>query len=66
MKVKVLVKVDREAALAAIYALDMLEVALRTKKPKWRKELKRSYKHARRGLIRAIGYVAETNSVAAQ
>ena len=66
MKAKVLVKVDRAAALAAIDALDLLENALRDKRPKWRKDLKRSYRHARRGLVHAIGYIAETSNVATQ
>ena len=56
MKAKVLVPVDRDAAVEAIRALDALGDALR--ETGWPKKLKRQYKDARRDLVDAIGYAA--------
>jgi hypothetical protein len=58
MKAKVLIHVDREAALEAIRTLDALGEALREGEVDWPKKLKRKYRHARRDLIQAIGYAA--------
>lgn len=58
MKAKVLVRVDRDAALEAIRALDALGGALRELEPNWPKHLRRKYKDARRELVLAIGYAA--------
>ncbi|MEJ0028190.1 MAG: hypothetical protein WDN01_19350 [Rhizomicrobium sp.] len=56
MKAKVLVPVDRDAAVEAIRALDALGDALR--ETGWPKKLKRQYRQARRDLVDAIGYAA--------
>ena len=58
MKAKVLVSVDRDAAVEAIRTLDALGDALREFEPNWPKKLRRKYKDARRDLVHAIGYAA--------
>jgi hypothetical protein len=58
MKAKVLIHVDREAALEAIRTLDALGEALLEAEHDWPKKLKRKYRHARRDLVHAIGYAA--------
>jgi len=64
MKAKVRVYVDRDVALAAIRALDAMGDALHAADSGWPKPLKRTYKHTRRQLIEAVGYVAMTTGVA--
>jgi hypothetical protein len=64
MKAKVLVRVDRDAALEAIRTLDALGDALREHEPKWPKKLKRKFKEARRELVLAIGVAAHSTGVA--
>ncbi|MBS0472326.1 MAG: hypothetical protein JSR60_14735 [Proteobacteria bacterium] len=61
MKAKVLVNVEREAALEAIRALDALGDALA--ESGWPKKLKRTYRDARAGLIEAVGYAALLNGL---
>jgi hypothetical protein len=51
MRVKVLVNVDRQAALNAILALDALSNA----QTSWPKKLRRKYVEARNELAEAIG-----------
>ena len=63
MKAKVLVHVDRDAALAAIRTLDAMGEALRADGHDWPKSLKRSYKETRRELIEAVGYAALTTGL---
>jgi hypothetical protein len=62
MKAKVLVNVDRDAALEAIRALDALGDAL-GEGGGWPKKLKRTYRDARAGLIEAVGYAALFNGL---
>jgi len=62
MKAKILVPVDRDAAVEAIRALDALGDALRD--IGWPKRLKRQYKDARRDLVLAIGYAANFSGIA--
>jgi hypothetical protein len=64
MKAKVLVRVDRQAAIEAILALDAMVDALREREPKWPKKLKRKYKAARRELVLAIGNAALSTGLA--
>ena len=64
MKARVLIHVDREAALEAIRTLDALGEALREVEPNWPKKLKRRYRQARRDLVHALGYVALISGVA--
>lgn len=64
MAVKVLVSVDREAALEALQTLDALGSALLASESRWPKKLKSRYKHARRDLVNAIGLRAFTTGVA--
>jgi len=64
MKAKVLIRVDRNAALQAIRALDAMGEALLRHEPRWPKRLKRSYKEARRDLIRAAGSAASNHGFA--
>ena len=64
MKAKILVRVDRDAALEAIRTLDALGNALREHEPKWPKKLKRKYKDARRELVLAIGVAAHSTGIA--
>ena len=63
MKAKVKVSMDRDAALAAIRALDAMGDALGAASPDWPKPVKRSYREARRQLIEAVGYVAMTAGI---
>ena len=63
MKAKVLVRVDREAAVEAIRTLDALGEALREHEPNWPKKLKRKFKEARRELVLAIGVAAHSTGV---
>jgi hypothetical protein len=63
MKAKVLVRVDREAALAALHALDALSAACRDDHPKQWQMLKPSCRQARRGLLNAIGYLADLHGL---
>jgi len=64
MKVKVLVKVDREEALDAIRALDELSTALQAHEPRWPKRLRRRYANARHNLLRAAGRWAHRHGIA--
>ncbi|HUO88475.1 MAG TPA: hypothetical protein VMU08_04815 [Rhizomicrobium sp.] len=64
MKARVLIHVDREAALEAVRALDALGEALREHEPNWPKKLKRRYRNARRDLVQALGYAALISGVA--
>jgi hypothetical protein len=64
MAVKVLVSVDREAALQAVQALDALSTALLENEAHWPRKLKTKYKHARTTLVRAIGIRAFTAGIA--
>ena len=63
MKAKVLVPVDRNAALEAIRALDALGDALREYEPRLPKTLRRQYKDARRDLLDAVGLAAFTHGI---
>jgi len=63
MAVRVLVSVDREAALEAVQALDALSTALLAHEAHWPKKLKSRTRHAREQLIRAIGIRAFTAGV---
>jgi hypothetical protein len=63
MKAKVLVPVDRNAALEAIRALDALGDALRAYEARWPKSLKRQVRDARRDLLDAVGIAAFTNGI---
>jgi hypothetical protein len=63
MKAKVLVPVDRNAALEAIRALDALRDALREYEAHWPKALKRQYRDARRDLLDAVGIAAFHNGI---
>jgi hypothetical protein len=64
MKAKVLVPLDRDAAIEAIRALDALGEALRDSG--WPRKLKRQYRHARRDLVDAIGHAALFSGIAEQ
>lgn len=64
MKAKVLVRVDRNAALDAIRTMDALVDALLNQKSEWPKKLKRQYKDVRRDLIRAAGSAADNHGFA--
>jgi hypothetical protein len=65
MKARILVRVERDAALQALCTLDALGAALREQDARWPKRLKRQYKQARNELVRAIGRRAEIESQAA-
>jgi hypothetical protein len=58
MAVRVLVRVDRKAALKAILALDAMSDELIARRAPWPKRLKRKYKEARHELLAAIGHFA--------
>jgi hypothetical protein len=58
MKARILVRVERGAALEAIRALDALGAALHEHEQHWPKHLKRQYKQARHELVRAVGWRA--------
>jgi hypothetical protein len=64
MAVKILVSVDREAALEAVQALDALSTALLEHEAHWPKKLQSRYKQARTKLVRAIGIRAFTAGIA--
>jgi hypothetical protein len=64
MAVKVLVSVDREAALEAVQALDALAIALSENEARWPKKLKARTRQAREKLVRAIGIRAFTAGLA--
>jgi hypothetical protein len=64
MKAKVLVKVEREAALEAIRTLDALGAALGEDSARWPKRLKRRYKQARSELVTALGWWAQNHGLA--
>lgn len=64
MKAKVLIRVDRDSALEAVRTLDALGEALLENDARWSKELRRRYRQARRDLVRAIGWAAQTTGVA--
>jgi hypothetical protein len=64
MRAKVLVQVDREAALHAIQALDALSGALNDQDAGWPKKLRKRYVAARQELADAIGLWAFCNGVA--
>ncbi len=64
MKAKILVRVERDAALDAIRTLDALGDALAEHEPRWPKQLKRQYRQARDELVRAVGQRAHTSGVA--
>jgi hypothetical protein len=55
MKAKVLVQVERNAALDAIRTLDALGAALHEHERHWPKHLKRQYKQTRQDLAEAVG-----------
>lgn len=63
MKAKVLVPVDRNAALEAIRALDALRAALREYEPRLPKTLRRQVRDARRDLMDAIGIAAFSHGI---
>jgi len=63
MKAKVLVPVDRNAALEAIRALDALREALSEYEPRLPKTLRRQVKDARRDLMHAVGIAAFTHGI---
>jgi hypothetical protein len=58
MKAKVLVSVERNAALDAIRTLDALGAALHEHDRRWPKQLKRQYKRTRQDLAQAVGWLA--------
>jgi len=58
MKAKVLVQVERNAALDAIKTLDALGAALHEHERHWPKHLKRQYRQARQDLAQAVGWRA--------
>jgi hypothetical protein len=58
MKARILVKVERDAALEAIRALDAFGAALHEHERHWPKHLKRQYKQARHELVCAVGWRA--------
>lgn len=64
MGVKVLVRVDRKAALKAIRVLDDLSHALAEDDVRWSKKLKRKYQEARAELVDAIRHLASCNGIA--
>ena len=59
MKAKVLVRVERDAALEAIRTLDALGAALEENESGWPKRLKRRYKQVRDRLVEATGALAQ-------
>jgi hypothetical protein len=64
MKAKVLVSVDRDAAVEAIRTLDALGAALQTHERRWPKRLRRKYQQTRHDLLRATGWWAYCNGLA--
>ena len=65
MKAKIVVQVERETALNAIRTLDALGAALGEPDSRWPKELKRRYKDARKDLVSALGWWAQSHGLAA-
>jgi hypothetical protein len=63
MKAKVLIRVERDAALDAIRTLDALGTALKQRDPRWPKQLRRRYEKTRHDLVRATGWWAEFNAL---
>ncbi len=64
MKAKVLVRVDRDAALEAIRTLDALSAALEEQDTHWPRRLKRRYRQARDRLVQATGALAQRHGLA--
>ena len=64
MRAKILVSVDRQAALNAILVLDSLSLALGEKDSLLPKKLRKKYVEARQELAAAIGHWAFCNGVA--
>jgi len=64
MRAKVLVRVDRDAAVDAIRTLDALSAALKSHERRWPKRLKRQYEQTRQDLLRAAGWWAHCNGLA--
>ena len=65
MKAKILVRVERDAALEAIRTLDALGAALSSHNDDWPKHLKRQYRQTRDELVRAAGVRDHTSGIAA-
>src|ERR1700722_5260746 len=63
MKAKIIVKVEREAALGAIRTLDALGAALGEDRSRWPKQLRRRYKQARGELVSALGWWAKSHGL---
>lgn len=63
MKAKILVSVERDAALEAIRTLDALGTALKELEPRWPKRLRRRYEKTRHDLVRATGWWAACNAI---
>jgi hypothetical protein len=66
MKAKVLVRVERDAALEAIRTLDALSIALLAHEHRWPKRLKRQYERVRTRLVSAAGLLAQLNELGDQ
>lgn len=64
MRAKVLIRVDRNAALEAIRTLDALGTALLAHETALPKDLRRRYKGVRRDLVRALGWTAHSAGLA--
>jgi hypothetical protein len=63
MKAAVLIRVEREAALEAIRALDAFGEALLKHERRLPKKLRERYREARRGLFRATGAAAHSHGL---
>ena len=63
MKAKIVVQVERETALEAIRALDALRDEL--DQHEFPKALKRRYKDARKDLVSALGWWAQSHGLSA-
>ena len=64
MKAKILVRVERDAALEAIRTLDALRNELQTHERHCPKKLRRRYEKTRLSLVRAAGWWAQSNEIA--
>jgi len=64
MKASILVRVDRDAAIAAIRTLDAFGEALLKHEPRLPRKLQRQYREARKTLIRAAGAAARSHGLA--
>jgi hypothetical protein len=64
MKAKIVVQVERDAALEAIRTLDALGAALKESEARWPKRLKRRYKQARTQLVESLGWWARSHGLA--